>query len=130
MFHRIWSYQNFHTIYFKKKKKNAFFDFRFSSTYHKSLQEAAERVAAFIETCEDARSWMQDKFDLLEHKVDMNDAKAVQALQKRYQNLGKDLKPLEEKIFYLRQLADEVGWSLEQLGKGSKSIKFLSKLNS
>ncbi|VDK61916.1 unnamed protein product [Onchocerca ochengi] len=70
--------------------------------------EAAERVAAFNETCEDARSWMQDKFDLLEHKVDMNDPKAVQAMQKRYQNLGKDLKPLEEKIRILQQLADEV----------------------
>ncbi|VDM97600.1 unnamed protein product [Thelazia callipaeda] len=70
--------------------------------------EAAERVAAFNETCEDARSWMQDKFDLLEHKVDMNDPKAVQTIQKRYQNLGKDLKPLEEKICYLRQLANEV----------------------
>uniref|UniRef100_A0A915PUP8 Spectrin beta chain n=1 Tax=Setaria digitata TaxID=48799 RepID=A0A915PUP8_9BILA len=70
--------------------------------------ETAERVAAFNETCEDARSWMQDKFDLLEHKVDMNDPKAVQTIQKRYQNLGKDLKPLEEKIRFLRQLADEV----------------------
>lgn len=51
---------------------------------------------------------MQDKFDLLGHKVDMNDPKAVQAIQKRYQNLGKDLKPLEEKIRFLQQLADEV----------------------
>lgn len=51
---------------------------------------------------------MQDKFDLLEHRVDMNDPKAVQAIQKRYQNLGKDLKPLEEKIRFLQQLADEV----------------------
>lgn len=52
---------------------------------------------------------MQDKFDLLEHKIDMDDPKAVQAIQKRYQNLGKDLKPLEEKIRYLQKLADEVG---------------------
>uniref|UniRef100_F1KPH2 Spectrin beta chain n=1 Tax=Ascaris suum TaxID=6253 RepID=F1KPH2_ASCSU len=70
--------------------------------------EKAERVAAFNETCEDARSWMADKFDLLDQKVDPNDPKAVAALQKRYQNLGKDLKPLEEKIRYLRELADKV----------------------
>ncbi|VDN21104.1 unnamed protein product [Gongylonema pulchrum] len=88
--------------------------------------EAAERVAAFIETCEDARSWMQDKFDLLEHKVDMNDPKAVQALQKRYQNLGKDLKPLEEKIWYLRQLADEV--KKEHPEEAAKIERMISEL--
>lgn len=53
---------------------------------------------------------MADKFDLLDQKVDPNDPKAVAALQKRYQNLGKDLKPLEEKIRYLRELADKVSY--------------------
>lgn len=72
------------------------------------FQETAERIATFNEYCEEARSWMQDKFDLLNQKVDPSDAKAVQALQKRYQNLGKDLKPLEDKIHYLQQLANEV----------------------
>lgn len=51
---------------------------------------------------------MHDKFELLNQRVDVNDSKAVQALQKRYQNLAKDLKPLEEKIRALRQLAEEV----------------------
>ncbi|VIO98093.1 probable spectrin beta chain, putative [Brugia malayi] len=92
--------------------------------------EAAERVAAFNETCEDARSWMQDKFDLLEHKVDMNDPKAVQAVQKRYQNLGKDLKPLEEKIRFLQQLADEVKKEHpEEAARIEQMIKELVKMH-
>ncbi|EJD74610.1 beta chain spectrin [Loa loa] len=92
--------------------------------------EAAEKVAAFNETCEDARSWMQDKFDLLEHKVDMNDVKAVQAVQKRYQNLGKDLKPLEEKIRFLQQLADEVKKEHpEEAARIEQMIKQLVKMH-
>ncbi|MFH4975130.1 hypothetical protein AB6A40_001839 [Gnathostoma spinigerum] len=70
--------------------------------------ETAERVSSFNEACEDARSWMRDKFDLLNTSADTSDPNASRALQRRYQNLGKDLKPLDEKIRGLRKLANEV----------------------
>lgn len=51
---------------------------------------------------------MDDKSRLLDQEIDMKDPNAVRATQKRYQNIGKDLRPLEEKIDYLKKLAEEV----------------------
>ncbi|KAL6743755.1 hypothetical protein Aduo_016762 [Ancylostoma duodenale] len=61
--------------------------------------ETTERVADFDSSCEDAREWMQGKFDLLDRNP--NDLKSLQ-------NLERDLKPLEDKIRYLEKLAAEV----------------------
>ncbi|WKY08955.1 hypothetical protein Q1695_001825 [Nippostrongylus brasiliensis] len=61
--------------------------------------ETTERVADFDSSCEDAREWMQGKFDLLDRNP--NDLKSLQ-------NLERDLKPLEDKIHYLEKLAAEV----------------------
>uniref|UniRef100_A0A0K0DJQ5 PH domain-containing protein n=1 Tax=Angiostrongylus cantonensis TaxID=6313 RepID=A0A0K0DJQ5_ANGCA len=61
--------------------------------------ETTERVADFESSCEDAREWMQGKFDLLDRNP--NDLKSLQ-------NLERDLKPLEDKILYLEKLAAEV----------------------
>ncbi|KJH48207.1 spectrin repeat-containing domain protein [Dictyocaulus viviparus] len=62
--------------------------------------ETTERVADFDSSCEDAREWMQGKFDLLDRNP--NDLKSLQ-------NLERDLKPLEDKIHYLEKLAAEYG---------------------
>ncbi|KAK6758912.1 hypothetical protein RB195_016254 [Necator americanus] len=61
--------------------------------------ETTERVADFDSSCDDAREWMQGKFDLLDRNP--NDLKSLQ-------NLERDLKPLEDKIHYLEKLAAEV----------------------
>ncbi|ETN74189.1 hypothetical protein NECAME_13133 [Necator americanus] len=60
--------------------------------------ETTERVADFDSSCDDAREWMQGKFDLLDRNP--NDLKSLQ-------NLERDLKPLEDKIHYLEKLAAE-----------------------
>ncbi|TKR60860.1 hypothetical protein L596_028044 [Steinernema carpocapsae] len=68
----------------------------------------AEILAAFEESCEDTRSWMDDKMALLQHNPDAKDVKGFEALQRRYQNLERDLKPLQEKMINLKKMADDV----------------------
>uniref|UniRef100_A0A158QA40 Spectrin beta chain n=1 Tax=Enterobius vermicularis TaxID=51028 RepID=A0A158QA40_ENTVE len=58
----------------------------------KERKKAAEKVDDFNKICEETR------------EIDMKDPNAV----RRYQNIGKDLRPLEEKIDYLKKLAEEV----------------------
>lgn len=73
--------------------------------------ETAERVHAFNEMCEETRNWMMDKFDLLDQAAEAKDLKALQALQKRHQNLERELNPVDAKMKSLRELADQV-WSI------------------
>uniref|UniRef100_A0A914XIB6 Spectrin alpha chain n=1 Tax=Plectus sambesii TaxID=2011161 RepID=A0A914XIB6_9BILA len=70
--------------------------------------ETAERVAAFNEMCEETRSWMRDKFDLLDQPTEAKDLKALQALQRRHQNLERELNPVDAKMKHLRDLANQV----------------------
>ncbi|GMS78986.1 hypothetical protein PENTCL1PPCAC_1161 [Pristionchus entomophagus] len=58
-----------------------------------------ERVAEFDSACDDARSWMKTKFDMIER--DPNDLKSLQ-------NLERDLKPLEDRIKQLEKMANDV----------------------
>lgn len=70
--------------------------------------ETAERLGAFQENCSDMRQWMVEKFDLLTKEPGDGDLKMLQALQRRYQNLERDLKPLDERMNVLNQLAMEI----------------------
>lgn len=70
--------------------------------------ETAERLASFHENCGDMNAWMSEKFDLLAKRPAEGDMKMLQALQRRYQNLERDLKPLDERMNVLNQLAMEV----------------------
>ncbi|GMT09275.1 hypothetical protein PFISCL1PPCAC_572, partial [Pristionchus fissidentatus] len=58
-----------------------------------------ERVAEFDAACEDARSWMKTKFDMIERNP--NDLKSLQ-------NLERDLKPLEDRMKQLEKMANDV----------------------
>ncbi|CAJ0961940.1 unnamed protein product, partial [Mesorhabditis belari] len=58
-----------------------------------------EQLADFNANCADVESWMKGKFDILDRKP--QDLKSLQ-------NLERDLKPLEEKIRALENLADHV----------------------
>lgn len=51
---------------------------------------------------------MSDKSGTLEQEVDMKDPNAVRAFQNSCTNTVKDLKALEDKIAYLKKLAEEV----------------------
>lgn len=51
---------------------------------------------------------MDEKFALLSKRADDGDMKALQALQRRYQNLERDLKPLDERIRHLQKMAAEI----------------------
>lgn len=70
--------------------------------------DTAERLASFHENCGDMRAWMSEKFDLLAKQPAEGDMKMLQALQRRYQNLERDLKPLEERMNVLNKLAMEI----------------------
>ncbi|KAK0410555.1 hypothetical protein QR680_005192 [Steinernema hermaphroditum] len=90
----------------------------------------AEILAAFEESCEDTRSWMNDKMALLQRNPDAKDIKGFEALQRRYQNLERDLKPLQEKMIKLKKLADDVKRSHpEQAQLIDRQMRELEKLH-
>uniref|UniRef100_A0A915EMN4 Spectrin beta chain n=1 Tax=Ditylenchus dipsaci TaxID=166011 RepID=A0A915EMN4_9BILA len=68
----------------------------------------SQRLASFNENCEDTRAWMSEKFDLLQKQPEEGDILALQSLQRRYQNLERDLKPLDERMVQLNELANEI----------------------
>ncbi|CAD5229846.1 unnamed protein product [Bursaphelenchus xylophilus] len=70
--------------------------------------EAAERLNEFKDKCDDMRSWMEEKFALLNRKPESNDIRALQALQRHYQNLKRDLVPLKERMHDLEKKGDDI----------------------
>lgn len=51
---------------------------------------------------------MHEKFALLSQKPESGDLRALQALQRHYQNLKRDLVPLKDRMNHLRKLGDEI----------------------
>uniref|UniRef100_A0A0N5AM27 Spectrin beta chain n=1 Tax=Syphacia muris TaxID=451379 RepID=A0A0N5AM27_9BILA len=97
----------------RQELANRLWDHLINSRKGKGLKvEAAEKVDSFNKICEETRAWMGDKSLLLDQEIDINDPNAVRAIQKRYQNIGKDLRPLEEKIAELSRLAEEVTYEV------------------
>ncbi|CAD5225498.1 unnamed protein product [Bursaphelenchus okinawaensis] len=70
--------------------------------------EAAERLNEFKDKCDDMRAWMEEKFALLNRRPESNDIRALQALQRHYQNLKRDLVPLKERMMDLEEKGAEI----------------------
>lgn len=73
----------------------------------KSL-EGASSVELFNRTCEEAKDWMHEKMAQLDTVELGPDLKTVQALQRRHQNLERELEPLKEKITRVDLLGNSV----------------------
>ncbi|KAF6212345.1 hypothetical protein GE061_012867 [Apolygus lucorum] len=73
----------------------------------KSL-EGASSVELFHRTCDEAKDWMYEKMTQLDTAELGPDLKTVQALQRRHQNLERELAPVEEKVNRVNHLATTV----------------------
>lgn len=73
----------------------------------KSL-EGASSVELFNKLCEEAKDWMLEKMMQLDAAVLGHDLKTVQALQRRHDNLERELAPVEEKVNKVNLLANSV----------------------
>lgn len=80
---------------------------RLKAQKERSLQGAFS-VDLFNRTCDEARDWMQEKMTQLETAELGPDLKTVQALQRRHQNLERELAPVEEKVNRVNLLASTV----------------------
>ncbi|BET01245.1 Spectrin [Nesidiocoris tenuis] len=73
----------------------------------KSL-EGASSVELFHRTCDEAKDWMHEKMTQLDTAELGPDLKTVQALQRRHENLERELAPVEEKVNRVNHLATTV----------------------
>lgn len=92
----------------------------------KSL-EGASSVELFNRTCEEAKDWMQEKMTQLDTVELGPDLKTVQALQRRHQNLERELEPLKEKVSRVDLLGNSVKNSYpsekDNVAKSQRDIK-------
>lgn len=70
--------------------------------------EGASSVELFNRTCDEARDWMEEKMMQLDTAEVGPDLKTVQALQRRHENLERELAPVEEKVNRVNHLATSV----------------------
>ncbi|XP_037904390.1 spectrin beta chain, non-erythrocytic 1 isoform X3 [Hermetia illucens] len=73
----------------------------------KSL-EGASSVELFNRTCDEAKVWMNEKMLQLDTAVVTPDLRTVQALQRRHQNLERELAPVEDKVNRVKYLGNSV----------------------
>lgn len=71
----------------------------------KSL-EGASSVELFNRTCDEAKVWMNEKMLQLDTAVVTPDLRTVQALQRRHQNLERELAPVEDKVNRVKYLGN------------------------
>uniref|UniRef100_A0A1B0D969 Karst n=1 Tax=Phlebotomus papatasi TaxID=29031 RepID=A0A1B0D969_PHLPP len=88
--HQLWDHLN----YLKAQKE-------------KNLQGASS-VELFNRTCDEAKDWMNEKMMQLDAAEWGRDLKTVQALQRRHQNLERELAPIQEKVNRVNLLANSV----------------------
>uniref|UniRef100_A0A182W3B1 Spectrin beta chain n=1 Tax=Anopheles minimus TaxID=112268 RepID=A0A182W3B1_9DIPT len=88
--HQMWEHLN----YLKGQKE-------------KSL-EGASSVELFYRTCEEAIDWMNEKMTQLDTAEVGPDLKTVQALQRRHENLERELAPVKEKVSRVDLLGNTV----------------------
>ncbi|XP_050079457.1 spectrin beta chain, non-erythrocytic 1 [Anopheles maculipalpis] len=88
--HQMWEHLN----YLKGQKE-------------KSL-EGASSVELFYRTCEEAIDWMNEKMTQLDTAEVGPDLKTVQALQRRHENLERELAPVKEKVNRVNLLGNTV----------------------
>lgn len=70
--------------------------------------EGATSVELFNRTCDDAYEWMMEKMNKMDIDDLGRDMKTVQALQRKHQNLERELAPVGEKFNRVNLLADSV----------------------
>lgn len=80
---------------------------RLKTQKEKSL-EGASSVVLFDKVCLEAKDWMSEKMMQLDTAVLGHDLKTVQALQRRHDNLERELAPVEEKVNKVNNLAISV----------------------
>ncbi|KAG5890886.1 hypothetical protein JTB14_002826 [Gonioctena quinquepunctata] len=80
---------------------------RLKAQKEKSL-EGASSVELFYKVCEEAQDWMLEKMLQLDSAVLGHDLKTVQALQRRHDNLERELAPVEEKVKKVTLLGNSV----------------------
>ncbi|KAJ8962237.1 hypothetical protein NQ318_018209 [Aromia moschata] len=80
---------------------------RLKALKEKSL-EGASSVELFNKLCDEAKDWMLEKMTQLDTAVLGHDLKTVQALQRRHDNLERELAPVEEKVNKVNLLANSV----------------------
>ncbi|CAG9824099.1 unnamed protein product [Phaedon cochleariae] len=68
----------------------------------------ASSVELFNKVCEEAKDWMLEKMMQLDSAVLGHDLKTVQALQRRHDNLERELSPVEEKVNKVSLLGNSV----------------------
>uniref|UniRef100_A0A182PG07 Spectrin beta chain n=1 Tax=Anopheles epiroticus TaxID=199890 RepID=A0A182PG07_9DIPT len=88
--HQMWEHLN----YLKGQKE-------------KSL-EGASSVELFYRTCEEAIDWMNEKMTQLDTAEVGPDLKTVKALQRRHENLERELAPVKEKVSRVNLLGNTV----------------------
>uniref|UniRef100_A0A336KQL4 CSON014177 protein n=1 Tax=Culicoides sonorensis TaxID=179676 RepID=A0A336KQL4_CULSO len=88
--HQLWDHLN----YLKGRKE-------------KSL-EGASSVELFNRTCEEAKDWMHEKMTQLDTAELGPDLKTVKALQRRHENLERELAPVQEKVNRVNLLGNSV----------------------
>ncbi|XP_063699935.1 spectrin beta chain, non-erythrocytic 5 isoform X3 [Culicoides brevitarsis] len=88
--HQLWDHLN----YLKSRKE-------------KSL-EGASSVELFNRTCEEAVDWMHEKMMQLDTAELGPDLKTVKALQRRHENLERELAPVQEKVNRVNLLGNSV----------------------
>ncbi|XP_055551148.1 spectrin beta chain, non-erythrocytic 1 isoform X2 [Wyeomyia smithii] len=70
--------------------------------------EGASSVELFNRTCEEAIDWMNEKMTQLDNAEVGPDLKTVQALQRRHENLERELAPVQEKVSRVNLLGNTV----------------------
>lgn len=80
---------------------------RLKAQKEKSL-EGATSFELYNKVCEEAKDWMLEKVLQLDTAVVGHDLKTVQALQRRHDNLERELAPVEEKVNKVNNLANSV----------------------
>ncbi|XP_044756004.1 spectrin alpha chain isoform X2 [Coccinella septempunctata] len=68
----------------------------------------ASSVELFQKLCEEAKDWMMEKMEQLKIDILGHDLKTVQALQRKHDNLERELNPLEDKVSKVILLANSV----------------------
>jgi spectrin beta len=66
---------------------------------------ASTSVELFHRTCDEATEWMEEKITKLDTEELGRDLQSVQALQRRHQNLERELAPLEERVNRINHLS-------------------------
>ncbi|GAB6026067.1 hypothetical protein CHUAL_012270 [Chamberlinius hualienensis] len=72
------------------------------------LIEGASSVELFNRNCDEACEWMEEKMNKLDTDDLGKDLKTVQALQRKHENLERELAPVEEKVRKVNRMASSV----------------------